>query len=943
MEFTEERFPKFEDLVREAGLRSLRWSPLSYYAGKHYHWIVAAFTTLILVASFAGRVPWWFAVGGSGLYVIYVAARKSLPPDLERKFYQRDVQFIRAELAFLFITLILVAVPFTTQSNVWLLFVPVILLTSKRCRTWQFAIMVGEACLILLAVRVQQQTLATPVDWLDLLSTWLWIGLLSFILHYLIRNIEARSQTIASYDFVNILANQVDVTATSAEQQWQPLLDALVRTTEGSCATVWLVDRQTGYLQRVASVLRGGVDPIMIVPWTPAEDTPIAPEDRALIATVTRTGQPDHTSDPTAMTSRAVCPAVASEFAVPIEIGAGEQRAMLGALSVGFQKRAYKPRLRQSYSIFMQGLVNQAKPMLIYTRRLEEIMALQNIGRQVSHSLDLTVVLDAILHAIVDTLGFQFAIISLVDEERQEIRAARGLNVSDEWLAMCQHHLSDKDIQADIVRTGQCEVLTEWDERFDRAIWDKFDHGNMVRVFMPIAVLDAATGRDRVIGTIEAGHYRGQRSTIAPYELRMLEAFEDQAAVAIEHAQLLQRTRQHAEVLASLHVVGQSLALARDPRTVLHEIGGQAQTLLKADLVMLYRYHRATNEVDAPLIFGEVEPGFKPLLSMGQHNLLTHLLRDTQTPHYEPAAAQIDQPIGSESAAPAERSGRTFIQEEHIQSLAGIPLVINGETLGVMFINYRARQSFDDDERQLHELFAQQAAAALKNAESNELTRQLIVRGERDHLSRELHQSVAQALFGIGLKADTLADVMERHKPALAAEAALIASTAQREAGKITEMVEMAGRDLSFLINELRRPLDESQHLVTGLEEYARRLNRWFDASVKLEIANCPLLPPETEQVLLRLAREALNNAVRHAHSQTIVVRLGVETDVMRLIVQDDGCGFDQSWVPEEKWGLKNMNELAQQIKARLSIESEIEVGTRVSVELSLTSGGTRQ
>lgn len=943
MEFTEERFPKFEDLVREAGLRSLSWSPLSYYAGKHYHWIVAAFTTLILVASFVGRVPWWFGAGGIALYVIYVVARKRMPPNLERKFYQRDVQFIRAELAILFITLILVTVPFTQQSNLWLLFVPVILLTSKRCRTWQFAIMVGEACLILLAVRIQQQALAAPVDWLDLLSTWLWIGLLSFILHYLIRNIQARSKTIASYDLVNILADQADVTAARAVQQWQPLLNALVRAMDGSCATVWLVGYPTGQLQHVASVLRAGVEPVTIVPWTPERDISIAPDGSELIATVARAGQPDHTSRPEAMASRAMCPGVASEFAVPIEIGAGQQRAMLGVLSVGFQKRAYKPRLRDSYASIMQGLVNQAKPMLIYTRRLEEIIALQNIGRQVSHSLDLTVVLDAILHAIVDTLGFQFAIISLVDEDRQEIRAARGLNVSDQWLAMCQHHLSDKDIQADIVRTGKCEVLTEWDERFDRAIWDKFDHGNMVRVFMPIAVVDTVTGRDRVIGTIEAGHYRGQHSTIAPYELRMLEAFEDQASIAIEHAQLLERAQRRAEVLTSLHVVGQSIALAREPETVLHEIGRQAQALLKADLVMLYRYQRATNEVEAPVIVGDMEPGFKPTLSLQHDSLLTHLVRDTQTPYYEPDATTHDGPLGGEAAAPADRGRRTFIQIHHIQSLAGIPLVINGETLGVMFANYRARHAFDADERLLHELFAQQAAAALKNAESNELTRQLIVRGERDHLSRELHQSVAQALFGINLKADTLADTMGRQAPALSAEAVLMAGAAQTTAARIAEMAEIAGKDLSFLINELRQPIDESQHLASGLEEYARRLNRWFDASVKLEIENCPLLPRETEQVLLRLAREALNNAVRHARSQTIMVRLKVEGEAMQLVVQDDGCGFDPTWVPDEKWGLKNMDELAQQIKARLTIDSIIDAGTCVSVELSLPPGGVER
>jgi signal transduction histidine kinase len=799
---------------------------------------------------------------------------------------------------------------------------------------------VVEACLILLAVWAQQQALASLAGWLNLLSAWLWIGLLSYILHYLIRNVQARSQTIASYNAVNSVTNQVDVAATTTEQQWQPILNALVHYMDGACAAVWLLDPKTEQLRRVAGVRRSDTRPPIMTPITTADAEPAALTGMRLVAAVARTGQPDHAASPHALILPALCPSVESEFAVPIEIDTGEQRSLLGVVNVGFKKRAYKPRLRSAYASFMQGLVNQAKPMLIYAQHLEEIRALQNVGRQVSHSLDLTVVLDAILHGIVDTLGFQFAIISLVDEERQEIRAARGLNVSDEWLALCHHPLTDKDIQADVVRTGKCEVLTEWDERFDREIWDRFGHDGLVRVFMPIAVVDTATGRDRVLGTIEAGHYRNQRGSIAPHELRLLETFEDQASIAIEHAQLLARARRRAEMLTSLHEMGQSIALVRDPGTVLHEIGRQAQALLKADLVMLYRYHRDTNAVEAPLIFGNVGPGFKPLLSMAQHNLLTHLLRETQTPHYEPDAVQNDPLIEGESAAPPERGRRTFIQVQHIQSLAGIPLVINGETLGVMFVNYRARHPFGPDERQQHELFAQQAAAALKNAESNELMRQLIVRGERDHLSRELHQSVAQALFGINLKADTLADTMQRQTPALSPEAALIAGTAQTTATRIAEMAEIAGKDLSFLINELRQPIDESRHLTSGLEDYGRRLNRWFDASVKLEIEDCPLLPLETEQVLLRLAREALNNAVRHAHSKTIVARLSVSDEVMRLVVQDDGCGFDRTWVPDEKWGLKNMHELAQQIKARLTIESKLEQGTRISVELPLHHEG---
>jgi len=922
-------FPKFQDLVKEAGLRSLIWSPLSYYAGRFYHWIVAVFTALIMLAAFAKRLPWQFAMAIVVAYGVYFAVRKRLSPSWERRFYRVNVQFIRAQLTILVITLLLRIVPHAEQIYMWLLFVPVILLTSKNCKTWHFAVVVIEVWIILLALRwLNGGILWPPFEFLvnntDLISEWLWIGLLSFILHYLIRNIQARSETIASYNAVNVLAAQVDMTDAVSSRQWQPLLSTLVYLLDGECAATWLYDTKTQSLRCVASIVLTESTPVETLSSKPELEQLVPLNSPMLIARVARAGQPDQTDQPDAMTARLLWPLAAVEFAVPIEVGAGEERSIVGVLSVGFKPKAFKPRLKQDYAAFLQGLVNQAKPMLAYAQRLDEIVALQNLSRAASHSLDLEAVLNAVLRAVVETLGFEFALISLVDEDRQVIKAACGLNVPAEWLVMAEHPLTSKDIQAYVVRTGETVVLSDWDDRFDKAIWAQFNHQDMVRVFTPVAVGDPITGVEHIIGTIEAGHHRGQRGVIAEHQLRMLDTFKNQAAIAIEHAQLLERTRHKAEVLTSLHEVGQSIALARDLATLLNEIGRQARVLLQADVVMLYRYHADTNKVEPPLIFGEVGSHFKPVLNMDHTNLLTHLLRETQAPHYRPDAAQNELPI-RDWPGPGERSRKTFVQMHNIRSFAGIPLVVNGETVGAMFVNYRTRHQFDADERQIHELFAQQAAAAINQAESNELARELIIRDERDHLARELHHSVSQALFGIGVKSQIVIDALGDQSNAV-----------QLEALKIAEIVQAASNEIGFLINELRAPIDESRHLVAGLEEYARRLNRWYSANVQLEIKACPLLSPTVEQTLLRLAREALNNSVRHAHSRTITVRLDSDERRLTLVIHDDGRGFDQTRVPPGKWGLKNMNELASQVNAKLAIDAVLERGTTITLEIEL-------
>ena len=85
-----------------------------------------------------------------------------------------------------------------------------------------------------------------------------------------------------------------------------------------------------------------------------------------------------------------------------------------------------------------------------------------------------------------------------------------------------------------------------------------------------------------------------------------------------------------------------------------------------------------------------------------------------------------------------------------------------------------------------------------------------------------------------------------------------------------------------------------------------------------------------------RLAREALNNAVRHSRAHTITVRCEVGDDSFSLMVRDDGCGFDPNSIPADHLGLRNMHHLAEQIQAHLTIESIREQGTTITIQVPL-------
>jgi GAF domain-containing protein len=104
----------------------------------------------------------------------------------------------------------------------------------------------------------------------------------------------------------------------------------------------------------------------------------------------------------------------------------------------------------------------------------------------------------------------------------------------------------------DIIRTGKTEVITGWDERFDRAMFEAEGHADWVRIFTPITL------RQENIGMIEAGFNRKIRATIQniqvsiqptiqDYQLRLLQAFINQVALALDNAQRYQASQRAAQ------------------------------------------------------------------------------------------------------------------------------------------------------------------------------------------------------------------------------------------------------------------------------------------------------------------------------------------------------------------------------------------------------------
>jgi signal transduction histidine kinase len=130
----------------------------------------------------------------------------------------------------------------------------------------------------------------------------------------------------------------------------------------------------------------------------------------------------------------------------------------------------------------------------------------------------------------------------------------------------------------------------------------------------------------------------------------------------------------------------------------------------------------------------------------------------------------------------------------------------------------------------------------------------------------------------------------------------------------------------------------QKKALTAALRDTTTRLTAESNVEAVVEVGG-PLrpLPIEVETNLLRIGQEAINNAVRHAEANRIDVALNFDTRSVRLSIRDDGRGFDADrQVADGHFGLIGMRERAAQIGGVLTIDSALERGTQIVIDVPL-------
>jgi PAS domain S-box-containing protein len=192
---------------------------------------------------------------------------------------------------------------------------------------------------------------------------------------------------------------------------------------------------------------------------------------------------------------------------------------------------------------------------------------------------------------------------------------------------------------------------------------------------------------------------------------------------------------------------------------------------------------------------------------------------------------------------------------------------------------------------------------------------------ERAHLARELHDSVTQALFSMTL-------VTRSVELQLASEP----DAARAKLASLRELQREALAEMRALIFELRPGNLEADGLLPALRTHTAALQGRIGLPIVVTSELTDRLPLEIEEVLYRIAQEALHNVVKHAAARQVHLSVDRRGGAVVLRIRDDGKGFDQTAVPEGHLGITGMRARADKIGATYTVTSRAGEGTTVEV-----------
>lgn len=242
-------------------------------------------------------------------------------------------------------------------------------------------------------------------------------------------------------------------------------------------------------------------------------------------------------------------------------------------------------------------------------------------------------------------------------------------------------------------------------------------------------------------------------------------------------------------------------------------------------------------------------------------------------------------------------------------------------------ISMTARRQAEEDGFAVEMILRDVTARHETEEELFKQSRELAVVDERNRMSREIHDTIAQGLTGVILQLEAAGDFTKSADP----ELLLHLSRAQSLARESLTEARRSVRNLSPGSLESRALGDALLDEIKKFDSRGNEHAEFSESGDRLDLSS------ETEAAIFRICQEALMNARKYASARNISVSLTYDENMVTLEIEDDGRGFEPTSTPANKeggFGLTNMRRRAQIEGGTLDIISNHGEGTKIRLEI---------
>jgi signal transduction histidine kinase len=423
--------------------------------------------------------------------------------------------------------------------------------------------------------------------------------------------------------------------------------------------------------------------------------------------------------------------------------------------------------------------------------------------------------------------------------------------------------------------------------------------------------------------------YRGEFGQLADSLDQMAGALQVREAEREEAEAALRR---HTTRMEALALIAARLNAELDPRSVLSLVCLETTHALQASAASVSLYDERLDALRVVAHCG-LPDDFEQMEALG---------RSPCTRRLDTGEAVVIADVRAEPGLPSASLYAAF----DIRTLVSMPMRHEEHLVGTLCVlTCGETRAFSDDEIAFLRAISDQTAQAIANArlyealQEEQRARAVLLdktisaqEEERKRIARELHDDTSQGLTASILSLD-------------AAQMALRANSAKAEEHVTTgkAIVEQVLASTQRLMRDLRPAVLDDLGLVPAIVSHAEE--RLTPQGISFTVqgqGSERRLPSTMETALYRIAQEAITNVVRHSRASEVLITLDVDDRNVRLVVQDDGVGFNLSSTLATKQGgrglgLRGMQERALILRGECRIETAGGTGTVVTVELPNT------